>query len=230
MMKSMLRSAAITAGIVVATVSGNASAATLEVTSGAQRSFILSAFGPVGQSFRAIDTNLTSFGFQFTALNLGRANLPFTFDLFSGETLMGTSLATSTFTLPTSINSRTPTWFDFDITGTTVTVGQLYTAVLSSSSSRNGPVLGPDINIFTGAELSGDAYADGRAIFTREVYPNCAKTGNCDLNFRVTGTTAVAAVPEPASWALMIVGFGLVGGTLRRRRDTKPRRLAPVAL
>jgi PEP-CTERM motif len=26
------------------------------------------------------------------------------------------------------------------------------------------------------------------------------------------------AVPEPASWALMIAGFGLVGGSLRRRR------------
>ncbi len=28
---------------------------------------------------------------------------------------------------------------------------------------------------------------------------------------------AVAAVPEPASWAMIIVGFGVVGGTLRRR-------------
>jgi hypothetical protein len=28
----------------------------------------------------------------------------------------------------------------------------------------------------------------------------------------------VLGVPEPASWALMITGFGLVGGTLRRRR------------
>ncbi|TFU03831.1 PEP-CTERM sorting domain-containing protein [Polymorphobacter arshaanensis] len=27
-----------------------------------------------------------------------------------------------------------------------------------------------------------------------------------------------AAVPEPASWALMIAGFGLVGTTLRRRQ------------
>ena len=33
----------------------------------------------------------------------------------------------------------------------------------------------------------------------------------------VTGITA-GAVPEPASWALMIGGFGLVGGTMRRRR------------
>lgn len=38
----------------------------------------------------------------------------------------------------------------------------------------------------------------------------------------VTGfnDTAAAAVPEPASWALMIAGFGLVGGAMRRSRVT----------
>ncbi len=30
--------------------------------------------------------------------------------------------------------------------------------------------------------------------------------------------TATGGVPEPASWALMIAGFGLVGGALRQRR------------
>jgi len=39
--------------------------------------------------------------------------------------------------------------------------------------------------------------------------------GNLKIN-RIS-FPAVAAVPEPASWALMIGGFGLVGGTLRRR-------------
>ena len=34
--------------------------------------------------------------------------------------------------------------------------------------------------------------------------------------------TAVAAVPEPATWALMILGFGGVGGLLRRRRHSAP--------
>jgi len=29
-----------------------------------------------------------------------------------------------------------------------------------------------------------------------------------------------SAVPEPTSWALMIMGFGLAGATLRRRRRT----------
>ncbi len=33
------------------------------------------------------------------------------------------------------------------------------------------------------------------------------------------GPPPVAAIPEPASWALMIAGFGLVGGAIRRRRD-----------
>ena len=35
---------------------------------------------------------------------------------------------------------------------------------------------------------------------------------------RILNTTAAIAVPEPATWALMIGGFGMVGGAVRRRR------------
>lgn len=35
--------------------------------------------------------------------------------------------------------------------------------------------------------------------------------------------SAVGAVPEPASWAMMIAGFGLVGGTMRYRRRVNGR-------
>jgi probable HAF family extracellular repeat protein len=31
-------------------------------------------------------------------------------------------------------------------------------------------------------------------------------------------TPIAAAVPEPATWGLMLVGFGLVGGAMRTRR------------
>lgn len=36
----------------------------------------------------------------------------------------------------------------------------------------------------------------------------------------VTGQAGVAAVPEPASWALMMAGFGIVGSAVRRRRQS----------
>ncbi len=38
------------------------------------------------------------------------------------------------------------------------------------------------------------------------------------ISVRVADQLGIAAVPEPASWALMIAGFGLVGATIRRRR------------
>ena len=37
------------------------------------------------------------------------------------------------------------------------------------------------------------------------------------------GTNAVNPVPEPATWAMMLVGFGAVGGALRSRRKATPR-------
>jgi type IV pilus assembly protein PilY1 len=38
------------------------------------------------------------------------------------------------------------------------------------------------------------------------------------FGFQGVGGRAVDGVPEPATWAMMIMGFGLAGGTLRRRR------------
>lgn len=43
---------------------------------------------------------------------------------------------------------------------------------------------------------------------------------NIVLNTRLTPISPpVGGVPEPASWALMIGGFGMVGGAMRRRRE-----------
>ena len=39
-----------------------------------------------------------------------------------------------------------------------------------------------------------------------------------DTEYSEDFAPAIAAVPEPATWALMLGGFGLAGMTLRRRR------------
>ena len=219
-MKTLLIAAATLA--VAIPLATPAHASTLQVTSGSgQRAITLGNFGgAAGQSFTAQDTVLNSVGFQFEGLNPATAGSAYVLSLVAGEALTGTALVTRTFTLPTSIDSRAPVWFDIDIGATAVTLGLRYTAVLTSADTRNGLVLGPDINLFTGVPVAGDAYAGGRALFATVPYPNCDNTAAsaCDLNFRVTGTTATAAVPEPSSWAMMIGGFGVVGGALRRRR------------
>jgi hypothetical protein len=62
----------------------------------------------------------------------------------------------------------------------------------------------------------GTANVGGTSVFTQFGTGAFASAGGHNANFRVSGN--VAAVPEPASWAMMIGGFGMVGGSMRRRR------------
>lgn len=66
--------------------------------------------------------------------------------------------------------------------------------------------------------------------FTSFLYSFRATGTSTTLTFASTTATAfgpvldnvaIAAVPEPAAWAMLIGGVGLVGGTLRRRRSVK---------
>jgi hypothetical protein len=44
---------------------------------------------------------------------------------------------------------------------------------------------------------------------------------NDSTGFNFTLTADAPAVPEPASWAMMIIGFGAAGGALRRRNSAR---------
>jgi len=41
--------------------------------------------------------------------------------------------------------------------------------------------------------------------------------GSAAISIRYNFTEAVAAVPEPSTWAMMILGFGVIGAAMRRR-------------
>jgi hypothetical protein len=48
-------------------------------------------------------------------------------------------------------------------------------------------------------------------------------SGNTSTPVTINGTVAAvaSAVPEPATWGLMILGFGVVGGAMRRRQTVR---------
>ena len=50
----------------------------------------------------------------------------------------------------------------------------------------------------------------------------CACKPDADLSAHVHPRGPVKAVPEPASWALLIIGAGAVGAALRARRTPAP--------
>jgi hypothetical protein len=57
----------------------------------------------------------------------------------------------------------------------------------------------------------------GRALFSGQLDNRQLAGGAGTLTFGSSGV-----VPEPATWALMIIGFGGVGACIRRRRDAAP--------
>ena len=90
-----------------------------------------------------------------------------------------------------------------------LTVGQEYSVAITGYSADSldwaeRGLIGTENNSYGGGRVLAAAYGnpDWDLTFTTYVDP-AASTGD---------------VPEPASWALMLGGFGLVGGALRSRR------------
>jgi len=113
---------------------------------------------------------------------------------------------------------------DFNPTGLAVTAGQNYVAFLSTYyTTGTGQANVSSCNPFGGGACAvSNANPNlGRAITGRALGANLDEltftqvvNGSQDLTFSAT----IAAVPEPATWAMMIAGFGVVGAAARRRR------------
>jgi len=117
------------------------------------------------------------------------------------QTVAATAVAGTTYTLTVALGKRN------DIPGP----GQIELLVGSNSILATGTAAANGgWSDFVASYLATNADA-GDAIIIR--LSSLSNQGNFD-NVRLD-----AAVPEPASWALLIAGFGLTGAALRRRRS-----------
>lgn len=92
--------------------------------------------------------------------------------------------------------------------------GNTNTAQFSSGSTAS--------YAFTSSVITSLAVPVGFSLGLSSVTPNLHIANNTLAAFQasVSGTFSGSAVPEPASWALMVGGFGMLGATMRRRRPT----------
>ncbi len=90
------------------------------------------------------------------------------------------------------------------------------TNVNFSSATLNGIALALSPNGMI--ETGGLSLATTAGLQTLIV--NGTSGGNGSFGGNVSFAPAGGAIPEPATWALMILGFGLVGGMMRRRAST----------
>lgn len=104
-------------------------------------------------------------------------------------------------------------------------------ATLGTTTAFAGNILADQsITLNTGATiLCGRAIALNAAVTmdTNSVSDNCAGGGSLGSGRSDFGSNGFSgggtAVPEPATWAMLLIGFSLAGATLRRQAATRPR-------
>ena len=108
-----------------------------------------------------------------------------------------------------------------------VTSDTTYTTFAANTGNIDSATLSPDcagaggacdsIVLGNSTDRSSSFYffPDG-ALGSNGVYPT--SFGLFRATLTVSGTPTSSAAPEPASWAMMIAGFGLLGAAMRRRK------------
>jgi hypothetical protein len=102
--------------------------------------------------------------------------------------------------------------------GLNATGDLLGTLALSAQSGDN--CVGDPNGTFCNFSAAGVTFT-GTA-FSIDFGGTAGQTGFDNITFG-TDVPGGSVVPEPATWAMMIIGFGLVGATVRRRRETAVR-------
>ena len=138
------------------------------------------------------------------------------------------ALGTSSISFDFGFTAPTAAAFATDLTNASFTLTDLGTGVMASAPLF---VFTPDPTAYTGSNslqdseqakfgfLLGSDYDPNR----NDTYRVALTAGGNTLNYFAKVGAGVSAVPEPASWAMMILGMGAIGFTMRsaKRRSEK---------
>ncbi|MFS0735538.1 PEPxxWA-CTERM sorting domain-containing protein [Sphingomonas sp. 1P06PA] len=117
-------------------------------------------------------------------------------------------------------------FYQVDLSGFTFTVTDTFGGS-NTVSDFNGFVLSDisdNLAAITGVSFTGGGFAGESPILSFDAdniflnFANITQSTAPGTTYSYAVTFATTAVPEPAAWALMIGGFGAVGGTMRARR------------
>ncbi len=149
---------------------------------------------------------------------LNKANLPVSG--YAAGTVSGNFTAFNLFGTPASINSAT----DFTLNSFFLTAAWFDNLVVTVTGSNNGSQVFSQV--LSPSATAPTLYSFGGALIDQLSFVSTGGTLHPGYNgsgtqFALENLTInesiLAGVPEPASWAMMITGFGLAGIAARRR-------------
>lgn len=143
---------------------------------------------------------------------------------WDGSKATGSALYTSGIQTFSGTNYGNPQEFAFNTGNTGLVSGSQYVAFLSTSGLQAGKPFGTSGMPYAGS-FGSDAMPGGGFVYLNNgdnfgLLTSSAwnQTGQGDVWFKATFNAVAGGVPEPSTWAMMIFGFGAVGGAMRTRR------------
>lgn len=160
---------------------------------------------PASADIIVADTGWTQL---FTVLNHGTEGAPFTFTVAGNAELTFLDCCKAGDIYEVS----------GDLTGTTT----FYAGASDAFGALNNPAF-PGESYFgrwTSADFSKLVFNVGPGTYTFDIIASVGLNtiNGVDVRLDTLPDRQPGGVPEPATWALLIAGFGMAGGSLRRRR------------
>lgn len=120
-------------------------------------------------------------------------------------------------------------FYQFSITFAKTLTGSLFTEFMTIDQNVNFPARGSWIQGGSLVDPVNFTVTQGANPDTGTIGPIVLGAGNYTVRVRsfsgpngsYSGTLTLGAVPEPATWAFLILGFGLIGGAIRRRKASE---------